>query len=67
MFNGSNNLKEIRLDNCNFVTLKAIMNELPTRVAIGEARGKIYCKEANLTYNDETLTATDGWDFVFVD
>ena len=58
------NLKEIRLDNCNFETLKVIIEELPIR---NSDRGAIYCKEVNLTYNDETLTAPDGWDFVFVD
>lgn len=58
------NLKEIRLDNCNFETLKVIIEELPIR---NSNRGAIYCKEVNLTYNNETLTAPDGWDFVFVD
>ena len=57
-------LRELRLDNCNKMSIKNIINlsKLPTGVIEGVTR-KIYCKEENAA----GLTPPDGWEFVFVD
>ena len=57
-------LRELRLDNCNKMSIKNIINlsKLPTGTVGGTTR-KMYCKQENAA----GLTPPDGWEFVFVD
>ena len=64
MFYNCNALCELRLDNCNYTTIKKIVNlsSLPTGTIDGATR-KIYCKQENAP--DEAYLP-NGWEFIYV-
>ena len=63
MFGLCNNLRVLRLDNCNSDTIDKIITSyrFPTGTINGETR-KIYCREENAA----ELTLPEGWEFVYV-
>ena len=68
-FDGSENLKTLRLDNCNKNTISLIMSASTTLTGLvdGETR-KIYCKQSEVP--DEPLLSTLlnlGWEFIYIE
>jgi surface protein len=57
------NLIEIRLDNCDYETVKNISRTL-INIYDREPRGKIYINRAAYEQNGETVWCPNGWDFV---
>ena len=63
MFTGCNNLRSIRLDNCDHDTIMKLITDsgLPSETITGVTK-RIYVKQANIT----GLTAPDGWIFDYI-
>lgn len=63
MFRDCNNLRHLRLDNCDRYTIEKIIHDsdLPMGDIDGEKR-KIYVQEANV----DGLEARDGWEFIYL-
>ena len=57
------NLIEVRLDNCDYETVKNIARVIPDRTG-QETRGKIYIDRVAYEKYGETVWHPNGWDFV---